>query len=251
MEKIAIQFLFIFVVAMTSSASHLSYDAFPPSDGPYVSGPASAELSWSGEDFESYHNGATLECSSNKQAASHIDVTSGCLVSKYAGEWRRGWTADSVFRAVAIGRDSTGREIKWTNQTNEFRAYIDSWHNNGNIPDWSGIHAFARYRTSDDLYVASIRYDGLVTIKRKWNGDYTTLAQATLNNELGEYLDHNGKLATRRWYRVKFSAIGNELKLYLDNRLLLTASSGTFSWGTTGIRIDNASTYLDDWKLPY
>lgn len=178
-------------------------------------------------------------------------MTSGCLSSKYAGKWKRGWTDDSVFRAITVGRDSYGREIKWTDQTIEFRAYIKTWHNNGNIPSWSGIHAFARYRTSDDLYVASIRYDGLVTIKRKWNGNYTTLVQTRLHNNYRNYLDNNGNLSTGKWYRIKFSAIGNNLKLYLDGELLLSAKSGTFSWGTTGIRIDNASTYLDDWKLVY
>jgi hypothetical protein len=37
----------------------------------------------------------------------------------------------------------------------------------------------------------------------------------------------------------------------LDGELLLSASSDTFSWGTTGIRIDNSSTYIDEWKLLY
>ena len=64
MTKIAIQFLFIFVVGITSRMSHPSYDAFPPNTGPYVSGPASVELSWGGEDFELYNNGTTIECSS-------------------------------------------------------------------------------------------------------------------------------------------------------------------------------------------
>jgi hypothetical protein len=99
--------------------------------------------------------------------------------------------------------------------------------------------------------VASIRYDGVATIKRKWKGVYTTLAESRLNNEFREYLDTNGKLSPGKWYQIKFSAIGKNLKLYLDGELLLSASSDTFSWGTTGIRIDNSSTYIDEWKLLY
>jgi hypothetical protein len=234
-----------------SNSAFSFYDAFPASEGPYVSGPASSSLSWPGENFESFTDGNILECSSNMYSLNYIDVTSGCLSSKYAGEWKRGWTDSSVFRVVSIGRDSAGREIKWTDQTIEYRAYVKTWHNKGDIPDWSGLHAFARYRTSDDLYVASIRYDGVVTIKRKWKGVYTTLAESRLNNEFREYLDTNGKLSPGKWYQIKFSAIGKNLKLYLDGELLLSASSDTFSWGTTGIRIDNSSTYIDEWTLVY
>jgi hypothetical protein len=248
----AISHIGVLVVLTLSCQSAFSfYDAFPASEGPYVSGPASATLNWPGENFESYADGNILECSSDMYALPHLDVTSGCLLSKYAGEWKRGWTDSPVFRAVTIGRHANGREIKWTDQTIEYRAYVKSWHNNGNIPEWSGLHAFARYRTSDDLYVASIRYDGLVTIKRKWNGTYTPLAEAQLNNEFRNYLDLNGKLLTGQWYQIKFSAIGNQLKLYLDGVLLLSATNDTFSWGTTGIRIDNSSTYIDEWNLVY
>jgi hypothetical protein len=238
-------------LVLSCHSSFAFYDAFPISDGPYISGPASSTLSWSGENFESYADGSLLECAANRYSLSHIDVTSGCLLAKYAGQWKRGWTESPVFRAVTIGRHSDGREIKWTNQTTEYRAYIKTWHNNGNIPDWSGLHAFVRYRTSDDLYVASVRYDGVVTIKRKWNGVYTTLAESRLNNEFEEYLDENGKLATGKWYQLKFSAIGNVFSLYLDGTLLLSTTSDTFSWGTTGIRIDNSNTWIDEWKLIY
>lgn len=241
----------LIVLTICCHSAFSFYDAFPASEGPYVSGPASTSLNWPGENFESYADGSILECSSNMYSLPRIDVTSGCLSSKYAGEWKRGWTDDSVFRAVAIGKHADGREIKWTDQTTEYRAYIKNWHNNGDVPEWSGLHAFVRYRTSDDLYVASIRYDGLVTIKRKWKGIYTSLAETQLNNQFRTYLDANGKLATGKWYQIRFSAIGNNLKLYLDGDLLLSVSNDTFSWGTTGIRIDNSSTYIDEWKLVY
>ena len=31
------------------------------------------------------------------------------------------------FRVVAIARDVTGNEIKYTDQTNQYRAHINSW----------------------------------------------------------------------------------------------------------------------------
>ena len=49
---------------------------------------------------------------------------------------------------------------------------------------------------------------------------------------------------------MRFEAEGTELSLRLDGRLVLTASSPTFGWGTAGIRIDAADgTYLDDLRV--
>lgn len=171
-----------------------SYEAFPSNEGPYVSGLASVMLPWAGENFENADLGR-LECSYASNVIDHFDVTSGCLSTvkqtTTSGYLLRGWIDDSVFRVVAIGKDETDREIKWTEQTAKYKAYIDHWHKNGEIPNWSGLHVLARYRSSDDLYVASLRYDGKLTIKRKWKGDYTTLAQGVLNNKTKAYLDQN------------------------------------------------------------
>lgn len=68
----------------------------------------------------------------------------------------------------------------------------------------SGLHAFVRYIRSYNLHVGSIRYDGVVTIKRQLKGDYKTLEESRLNSQLREYFDVNGKLT-----------IGNNLELYL------------------------------------
>ena len=61
---------------LSSNFSVAFYDAFPSSDGPYTSGPASDALNWPGENFESYADGNLLECSSNIQSLPHLDVTS-------------------------------------------------------------------------------------------------------------------------------------------------------------------------------
>lgn len=220
------------------------YNAFP-SGYSYVSGPAGSTYPWVGENFEGYSDGTLVECSSNKAARSHLDVTSGCLYAKYAGTWRRGWTTTYNFRAVAIGWKS-GKKIKWTDQVSEYRAFISSWQPGASAT--SGLHIFGRYRTSDDLYVASVRRDGYATIKRKWDGVYTTLGTVSLPASL---LDSNGQLKSGVWITLRFSIIGNELKFYVNGTHMMTRTSGTFSWGTTGIRTDYVDIYLDDWKLVY
>ncbi|WP_158259675.1 hypothetical protein [Photobacterium sp. GB-50] len=238
-----------FCLITASNSATAFYDAYPESEGPYISGSASENFTWSGEDFSSYPNSQQLECSNNKSAIDHFDVTSGCLQSKSVDSGKLGWTNDKVFRVVAIGKDSNGNEIKYTDQTNQYRAYIKAWKNSGTIPAWSGLHAFARYQTSDDLYVGSIRYDGNVTIKVKYQGSYTTLAQTKLSNGVKNYLNTEGKLAAGQWYDIHFSVVGNKLTLALDGVELLSVNNDLLTEGTIGIRTDNLSAYLDDWQL--
>ncbi|WP_146144302.1 hypothetical protein [Photobacterium sp. GB-56] len=238
-----------FCLITASNSATAFYDAYPESEGPYISGSASENFTWLGEDFSSYPNSQQLECSNNKSAIDHFDVTSGCLQSKSVDSGKLGWTNDKVFRVVAIGKDNNGNEIKYTDQTNQYRAYIKAWKNSGTIPAWSGLHAFARYQTSDDLYVGSIRYDGNVTIKVKYQGSYTTLAQTKLSNGVKNYLNTEGKLAAGQWYDIHFSVVGNKLTLALDGVELLSVNNDLLTEGTIGIRTDNLSAYLDDWQL--
>lgn len=225
------------------------YDAYPESEGPYTSAPASEKMPWSGENFEPYQDAQLLECANDKAAILHFDITSGCLASKSSGSWKYGWTDDKVFRVVAIATDNLRREVKYTQQTNQYRAKINRWKNAETIPAWSGLHAFTRYQSSDDLYVASIRYDGYATIKVKYQGSYRTLAQTKLNNTTKNYLDENGHLAAGQWYKINFSAIGETLTLSLDGVELLAVNNDLLSEGTIGIRTDYVETYLDDWQL--
>jgi hypothetical protein len=218
-----------------------AYDAYPPG-GSYVTGTA-AQYPWVGENFDSYAHNAIVETSANKALRSHLDVTSGVLEAKHVSSYKRGWTTTYNFRTVAIGTSGSSK-VKWTDQTNQYRGYIQAWQNGD--PNWSGLHAFARYQTDDNLYVASIRYDGLTTIKRKLAGAYTTLAQTSLPNS---YLDSNGNLKTGQWFTLKFSVFGNQLKFSLDGTQLLTATDSNLTFGTIGIRTDYANIYFDDWKL--
>ncbi|HEY5925800.1 MAG TPA: hypothetical protein VIV11_29135 [Kofleriaceae bacterium] len=223
-------------------------DAYAPFDGVASTSGSVAALPWRGyktsypngrETFDSYADGATIECASTKPALSHIDVTAGCLTAAVlgGGAYHRAHvdaTADGAFRAVALGY-AAGEVIKWTDQRTEYRFYYATA-SDGVLP---GFKTFVRYRSEDDLYVASWRLDGVVSIQKKHCGVYTQLATT-----------HVGAPSPRAWHRMRFDAIGPKLSLYLDDRLVLTASSPTFSWGTVGIRIDGVTgTYLDDWRV--
>ena len=192
------------------------------------------------EDFRSYGLPSTVECSSSKSTRSHLDVTAGCLTAVAVGSYSRGKitsTNDGAFRAVALA--FTGSEtnpLKWTDMKNEFRFYYNGTSGPGVDP---GFKAFVRYRSENDLYVASWRTDGIVQIKRKKAGTYATLAQVT-----------KSKPSTGTWHTMRFDAIGSRLDLYLDGTKVLSATDSSFSWGTAGIRTDAMTgAYLDEWTV--
>jgi len=219
-------------------------------DDDYPSGPV-AELPWRGassgypdgtEDFRGYDPlPITVECASDKDRRSHLDVTAGCLEAVAVSRYQRGrvhTTSDGYFRALALGHDDGGPlPVKWTDQAVEVRFFHRGRTGSTGYP---GFKVFARYRSEDDLYVASWRFDGVVQIQRKLCGEYTTLA---IRRDLAPP-------SAEVWHRIRFEALGDRLTLWLDGTRRLETTSGTFSWGTGGIRIDSADgTYLDDWRV--
>ena len=227
----------------------VGYDAtgvFTPYPGTatYPTG-TTAELPWPGEDFEAYGPAmpSRVECASSKSLRGHLEVTAGCLDAVQIGAgYRRGRiaaTADGAFRALALGRsaDDPLRPVKWTDQGIEYRFHYKEATGTAGIP---GFKAFARYRSEDDLYVASWRLDGVVQIQRKQCGKYSALA----------VLPDFGAPSPGAWHWMRFEAIGDELELWLDGELVLATASGTFGWGTVGIRVDSLDgAYLDDWSV--
>ena len=205
-----------------------------PWQGYRTSYPASAE------DFRSYALPSTVECSSSKSTRSHLDVTAGCLTAAAVGSYSRGKissTSGGAFRVVALAfTGSESSPLKWTDMSNQYRFYYTGTSGAGVDP---GFKAFVRYRTENDLYVASWRTDGVIQIKRKKAGTYTTLAQVT-----------KSKPSTGTWHTIRFDAIGTRLDLYLDGTKVLSANDSTFSWGTAGIRTDAMTgAYLEDWSV--
>ncbi|KFA89272.1 hypothetical protein [Archangium violaceum] len=219
--------------AESAATAASTYDFYPDSN--YIICTSASSCPWAGESFEAYADGSTVECSSNSLQRAHLEVTSGCLSSRYAGTWRRGWTSTYNFRALSrLYVD--GKKVGWKTAAPSYRAHIQEWQ--AGAPEWAGLHVFARYQTENDLYVASYRKDGLVTIKKKLGGVYTTLAQKMLRAP-----------ATRTWHTVKLAVSGDTLQYFVDGTLQLTAHDTSLTWGTTGVRTDYMDVYLDDWKL--
>lgn len=194
------------------------------------------------EDFRAYTNLPTaVECSNNKQARDHVDVTSGCLEAvSNSGEkvGRIEGTSSGYFRSFALPYDSEhDRQVAWGDQGVEYRFYYSEWTNDISGP---GFKAFVRYLTEYDLYVASWREDGVVQIQKKQCGVYTVLKR-----------DNNyGQPSPNTWHTIRFEAVGSELRLYLDGVFAMSATDDSITHGTAGIRIDSAEhSLIDDWRV--
>ena len=184
---------------------------------------------------------ATVECSDDKAQRDYLDVTAGCLDAVAVGAYTRGQIhaeADDAFRMVALGYAAgSAAPVKWTDAGVAYRFYYRAQAGTLNNP---GFKAFLRYRTEDDLYVASWRTDGVVQIQRKRCGVYTPLV----------VLPTFGAPTANAWHTIQFTAVGTQLALALDGTQVATATDGTFSWGTAGVRIDAMDgAYLDDWRV--
>lgn len=220
--------------------------------GKYPTGTV-ADLPWRGpasaypdgdENFTNYGTAmpVMIECSDHKDAVPYLDVTDGCLGATAVGTYIRGQihaTPDNYFRTVALGYapGEPDLPLKWTDQAVEYRFYYSAQVGTNGNP---GFKAFARYRTEDDLYVASWRTDGYAQIQRKQCGAYTELV-----------IDPSfGAPSPNAWHTIRFSAAGDTLSLELDGKLAVSTTDRAFSWGTAGIRIDAMDgAYVDDWKV--
>ena len=192
---------------------------------------------FSGEDFESYgHNDVVAASSGN---VSHIDVTSGVLYAKHLNGsqvWKRGFTDSSVFRMLAVGTFD-GLPVRYQDGTASIRVYFNAIH--ANAPFYHGAHIFQRYQTEYDLYVASLRLDGKVAIKKKVCGQYTTLAQADFSG---------GSVNMGEWYDIDFEPMA-QIQSLCRWKLRVIRNGYRFIRGTTGVRLDYADVYLDDWTF--
>ena len=191
---------------------------------------------FTGDDFESYSNNSLIASASSSHQ--YIDVTSGTLYAKHlqgSQVWKRGYTTTHNFRMLAVGTYG-GLPIRYRDGKATIRVYFDNIQSSP--AHYAGAHLFLRYQTEYDLYVASLRHDGQVMIKKKVCGQYSTLAVADYSG---------GEVLTDTWYNIEFEARGTDLYFYVNGNLELTASDQDLSWGSTGVRIDYTDTYIDDW----
>jgi hypothetical protein len=97
---------------------------------------------------------------------------------------------------------------------------------------WAGLAT----RRADDAnyYYVTLRTSGSVQLKRMVGGVFTTLAAAPATVTVG------------RKYRLRLESIGSAHRVYLDDRLVLTARDAALSQGTAGVIMYRASADYDN-----
>jgi pectate lyase len=156
----------------------------------------------------------------------------------------QGWTVDSGNWSVVKGGDgftyqqsgrSEGRSVKgnafWTNYSVQADVYVDDF--NGS----NRVYVAGRYTDADNFYAASLynKKGGVLEIRKKVNGSMKTLAT---NNKF--------KLDTHTWYRVKLELSGSEIKMYVNDKLELSAKDTSLTAGAVGLVTSKASAQFDN-----
>jgi hypothetical protein len=250
-----------------------SYDAYPGTV-PYQERVAVVD-EWT-ETFNEYADNETVECASGKSLRSHLDVTSGCLGKRTITDDSTGYSASvehallelplgeefRKIRSLAFSLDPQGQRVLWTNQEHRLRLYLSSLDKKepGEESD-QGMSMFARYRTENDHYVASLKTDGRMFIKQKVcnNNNYITLKDGSFGSPV----------TTKSWYNLVFraedvkhpetGAPGVKLTFTVtrpsdDYRKTLTITQYAdrrFPNGTGGFRTDFIRGYVDDWRVTF
>lgn len=97
---------------------------------------------------------------------------------------------------------------------------------------WFGL--ITRYQDQYNYYYVTTRSSNEIQIRRMRLGEYTVLASATL------------PVTLNRTYNLRLEAIGDRLRLYVDNRLLLEAEDSTHEQGRVGLIMYKTAAQYDN-----
>jgi hypothetical protein len=100
---------------------------------------------------------------------------------------------------------------------------------------WVGL--LTRYHDPSNYYYVTLRAAGAVEVKRMVNGVFTTLASAPASVVVG------------RKYRLRLESIGTTHRVYLDDKLVLTARDSSLTDGYVGIMMNRAAADYDNVTL--
>lgn len=125
-----------------------------------------------------------------------------------------GYHPQNIFRLVTRN--------KWQNFSSQgyFNILKDNLSSSSNRNASNGVLLILRYQDGDNLYYAGIRVDGTAVIKKKINGEYTTLAQQKIFDGVYDRETNPNLLPKNKWLGLR-SEVTNEnnsvrIKLFGD-----------------------------------
>jgi hypothetical protein len=98
--------------------------------------------------------------------------------------------------------------------------------------NWFGLAA--RYRDDGNYYYVTLRNDNTVSLKKLVGGSIVELDSAPLS------------VGTNTWYRVRFEAVGTQLRVYINDVLRLEAVDSSHASGRYGPIMYKTTTQYDE-----
>lgn len=156
---------------------------------------------------------------------------SAALWTRVAGQW----SATEWPEAMHVQSSTTGGASSVTgNSTTDqsIHARIQETAVGTGTQPWFGL--FVRYRDANNYYYVTIRNSNEISLRRLLNGATQVLDSAPFS------------VSTGTWYSLRLEAIGDQLRVYVGNRLILEATDATLSEGRYGAVMYKAATVYDD-----
>lgn len=170
-----------------------------------------------------------------------------------------GYHPQNIFRLIS--------RSMWENVQQEayFNIANDNVSDSPNRNESNGLLLMSRYLDGNNLYYAGVRIDGAAVIKKKYAGDYTTLAYKKIFEGTYDKIQNPNLLPQHTWIGLRSEVITNAdstvtIKLFTDIgktgiwTLVLEAHDDNthgqviHSEGYTGIRTDFMDVLFDDYK---
>lgn len=122
-------------------------------------------------------------------------------------------------------------DLAWTDVAVETKVRVVELGGNSSS-DLVGV--FARFQSPASHYYVALRADGKLAIRKKVNTNVTLGTPVDIGIEVGKQ------------YKVRFEVQQSELRAYVDDALVLSASDSEIASGRIAIGTDNARAEFDD-----
>jgi hypothetical protein len=155
----------------------------------------------------------------------HFGTSEAVPFASRVGEWGFEEGYDSVIRLTQFSTAGEGRVSMGTptaEQRVEARArVIEFAAPTGTQRRWFGV--VARYVDENNHYTLALRNSNSLVLSKRVNGQDTTLGSFAVN------------VVPERYYLIRLDAIGNQLRAYLEDRLLFEATDDAHANGSPGL----------------
>jgi hypothetical protein len=178
--------------------------------------------------------------STGPNATLHQDTFSG-TADEQSAPWvlspSNAWTQTTVSGATIMRQSTTTGDARAVQGAyTEDQIITADIRPRGFHPDGGFVGLMARYVSDNDYYYVLLTKSGKASLRRWWNRNLTILDEVAMPVTVGTS------------YRVRFEVIGDQLRLYVNGRLMAEAEDETFSRGRHGMVTYRAAADFDSFR---